>query len=314
MYRSILVPLDGSKMGEQALPLALDIARRAGATVHLVHVCGATLLDAVDGAPTDRTPATSRGRARHYLDRLAERLADETDVAVSTALLDPPESVVHTATIADTLCRHMADIGTDLIVMTTHGRGGLARFWLGSVADTLVRRSGIPIMLLRPHEVPAEPHQLSALRRILVPLDGSLEAEAILDPVLELGTLMQAEYTLFHAISPFILAPALIGDADSPTPEEPEARIAQRLHEAEQYLERIAGRLRTLGYTVQTRAIFTQHPATAILHQAYEQGCGTIAMSTHGRGGVARLLIGSVADKVLRSADGPVLLYRPDTP
>ena len=139
MYRSLLVPLDGSAFAEHALPLALSIARRAGASVNVVQVhVPFTPLYADSMSPgTYEAEAKVLEQERAYLDGIAKRLASISSVPVTSALLEGE-------VVAETLNGHAAAAEADLIVMTTHGRGPLSRFWLGSVADEMVRRATTP--------------------------------------------------------------------------------------------------------------------------------------------------------------------------
>jgi nucleotide-binding universal stress UspA family protein len=315
MYRSILVPLDGSPVSEHALPMACDIAGRSGATLRLVHAHVRATPDPiyVEGLPVIDEHLQSLGniQERAYLERIRDRLAAERDLPITVALLDPIEADVRDQSIPGMLATHAAAMDTDLIVMTTHGRGGLARFWLGSVADALVRASPVPVLLLRPDEGMLEPHPPRAIQRILIPLDGSARSEAMVEHALALGQLMQPEYTLLRVVAPFILGVA--APFTTPTDFDPERTM--RLQTAAQHeLDSIAQRLQTRGAQVRTRVLISEQVATAILEDASQHGIDLIAMSTAGRGGLARLLIGSVADKVLRRAEIPLLLYRPISP
>jgi nucleotide-binding universal stress UspA family protein len=312
MYRSILVPLDGSPLSEYALPVACDLARRSSATLRLVHVhTDATSTPiAVEGLPVIDENLRSLGKvhARAYLERMREQLTAEHALPITLVVLDPLDAGTSDQTIPTMLANHAAITDTDLIVMTTHGRGGLARFWLGSVADALVRASPAPVLLLRPDEGMPKPDRPPPLQRILIPLDGSARSEAIVEHALVLGQLMESEYTLLRVVAPFILGAA--APFTTPTDFDPD-RTMRLQREAHHELEHIARRLETTGVQVRTRVLIAEQAATAILDDAGEHGANLIAMSTSGRSGLARLLIGSVADKVLRGADIPLLLYRP---
>ncbi|HEU5099137.1 MAG TPA: universal stress protein, partial [Roseiflexaceae bacterium] len=131
MYRTILVPLDGSAFGEYALPLALGVARQSAASVQLVHVHTPEAYS-IDVPPITPPPGLSRESAIRYLTELAECLSSRCEVSISVAVLDGPA--------ADELYAHAIAAGADLVVMTTHGHGTLSRMWIGSVADTLVHR------------------------------------------------------------------------------------------------------------------------------------------------------------------------------
>src|SRR6516165_5033034 len=146
MYRTILVPLDGSAFAEHALPLAVSIARRAGATLRLVrvHVPAATLYRNSDLDANLDLDALVRDEERPYLDHVSGRIAQVCGLRPDVALLD--------GRVADVLYEQGVSAGVDLVVMATHGRGPLSRLWLGSVADELVRRLPTPLLLVRPGE------------------------------------------------------------------------------------------------------------------------------------------------------------------
>jgi nucleotide-binding universal stress UspA family protein len=309
MYRSILVPLDGSSFGEQALPLAVSIARRAGATLHLVsvHVPIAPMVEDGVASFDQRIDLAVKRRSQVYLDKVVEQVAGTAEVPLLAKVVEGP--------IADALCEQAAATGADLIVMTTHGRGGLARAWLGSVADDLIRRVTVPILLVRPQETAPVLAKEASLPNILLPLDGSELAEKILEPAVALGNLMDAEYTLMRVIPPLVIGSHPLQPGPIPGVEYTVVKELRTLHEAERreadrYLEGVAGRLRKQSLRVETRVVVDDQPAPAILAEAKAFPNGLIALETHGRGGVARLLLGSVTDKVVRAATLPVLVHR----
>jgi nucleotide-binding universal stress UspA family protein len=200
--------------------------------------------------------------------------------------------------------------------MTTQGRGPVARFWLGSVADALVRQSTIPILFVRPAESEADLAQEPAFRRVLIPLDGSQLAEQILEPATALAAATKAEVTLLRVVQQ--LSPASY-DPESSRISGIRPALLKQLQDvdrqertrAEEYLDQLAERLRSRSLIVHTRVVSHLRPATAILDDASTNGVDLIALATHGRGGLKRLLVGSVADKVLRGATTAVLMYRP---
>lgn len=309
MYRSILVPLDGSAAAEQALPTALSLARRFEAALKLVHVhapvWGAYGEGGLYDAIVDRQ---LREEMQAYLDGVIQRISEVTTVSVSSVLLD--------GLVAGAINRHAAESGADLVVMTTHGRGPVARFWLGSVTDALVRQSTIPMLFVRPGESEVDLTYDPVFGRMLVALDGSQLAEQILEPAAALAGATKAEVTLLRVVQQWTLdsnvlhsrrmsgiRPALLTQL-----QEVDRQEWQR---AEDYLNRLTERLRQRSLNVQTRVISHVRPATAILDDASAHGVDLIALATHGRGGLKRLLVGSVADKVLRGATTPVLVYRP---
>ena len=308
-YRSILVPLDGSELAEQALPAALNVARHHGAALHVVRVY--VPIAGVYGehaVPYDEAlDRELMRRAQDYLDHVVARLASGASIQATAALRE--------GSIADTITRHATAVGADLLVMTTQGRGPLGRFWLGSVSDELVRQAGMPILFVRPRQGEPDFAPEPAVRRVLVPLDGSRLSELILDPVLDLWDPGRTEYTLLQIVRP--TAELNYGPAGGSVTGLQEA--LQHLRELEQqglkgahdYLEALAARLRARSFNVKTRVVADEQTANAILDDAAAHAADLIALATRGRGGLKRLMVGSVADKVLRGADLAVLVYRP---
>jgi nucleotide-binding universal stress UspA family protein len=149
MYRSLFVPLDGSVTGEHALPWALSLAQRANAAIQVasVHVPVAPVFGGSDLLGDTKLDSIIRDKERAYLEGVVRRLAP-TPAPVTSALLE--------GAIADALDEQARAIDADLIVMTTHGRGPLSRFWLGSVADKLIRQASLPILVVRPREEPVD--------------------------------------------------------------------------------------------------------------------------------------------------------------
>jgi nucleotide-binding universal stress UspA family protein len=287
MFQRVLVPLDGSGFAEQALPWARVLARRAGAGIELVrgHVLYALRDPAASWCPFDPAEETRwRQEEQLYLDNIARRLTVESPLVTSTALID--------SLAADAILARVEASQADLVVMTTHGRGLLSRFFVGSVADELVRRAPVPILLVRPRELTSGPFLEPALENVLVPLDGSALAEQALGPALNLAGLMGARCTLLRIVE-------LSGEASQ------EAETAQ----AHMYLNGLARRLREQPVPIEVLTVAAVQVADAIVRLA--QASDLIALATHGRGGVQRLLLGSVADKVIRASCNPVLVYRP---
>jgi nucleotide-binding universal stress UspA family protein len=191
--------------------------------------------------------------------------------------------------------------------MATHGRGPASRFWLGSVADALIRTTTVPLLLLRPSEQPPPVALTPPFRHVMIPLDGSELAEQALEPAIQIGRLMEVDYTLLRVVKPVVALdpnlgwPAMIGTNETLTRQE--------IDEAQAYLDRIALRLGKQGLKVRTRTVLHTHPAEAILQET--RGADVIALAAHGHGGLRRLLLGSVADKVLRGGATPMLVCRP---
>jgi nucleotide-binding universal stress UspA family protein len=172
MHRRIAVPLDGSAFAEAALPLATTMARQTGAHLELVMVhqpqlAGVSLLAAMD------LDARIHQHEIDYLKQQAE-VAAESRVAVTTNVLDGP--------VVSTVVNHIRVWRATLVVMSSHGRTGISRFFLGSTADRLIRELHCPVLLVNPAQARSGLAS-GAGPRVLIPLDGSALAESILDQV-----------------------------------------------------------------------------------------------------------------------------------
>jgi nucleotide-binding universal stress UspA family protein len=303
MASTILVPLDGSPLSERALPVAVNLARGSGATLHLVriHVPPTRPPVSLEGMPVvDRDEDSRCWKAeRAYVSGIRKRLGPRSKLATRIAVLNGP--------VAEVLATYAALNRADLIVMATHGRRGLARAWMGSVADAVLRRSGVPVLLVRGTEV-METTAAEARPRILIALDGSSAAERVVEPAVNLGRSMDAQYTLLRVVNPL----GLMGDLPAVfAPRMGRAIAAQHEAEARSYLSEIGWWMQDRGLDVKTRVMTSERPADTIVSEAEREGCAFIAMATHGRSGLSRMLMGSVAGQVLQGAKVPLLLYRP---
>ena len=296
-FPTVLVPLDGSGFAEQALPVAAAIARRTGATLHLatVQVPMAVLAPGAEEFAVDaNVDRELREQLQAYLASTARAISTPHGLDVTSAVLDglPADALAHYAR-----AQHVA-----LIVMTTHGHGGFSRLWLGSVADRLLRRVTVPVLLLRPREEPPQ----AEFRRILVALDGSSESEGVVEPAVALGSSARnAHYTLIQVVEPPV---ALITRmAMHPAHLRPHWREHQE-NCARSYLERVANRLRARGLAVTTQVLSARGAGEQIVKCAHAAAADLVAVGTRGSRGLERMLLGSVADKVVRGATQPVLV------
>ena len=285
MDQQILVPLDGSPLAERALPLARVLAKAGQAQLILLRVIS---------PPTGHDPGDADGSVEAvttYLRDQAARLTDVRGVETAVAVGDAADAILDQAE------RRPAD----LVVMSTHGRSGIGRWVYGSVADAVMRRSPVPVFLV-PADCPTTwPHDRAP--RILVPLDGSELAERALDPAVELAKLTGAELLLVRVVEPHpmeygVASGAVVMD---PTPE---------LERAHAYLADISARLRPRELTVRATETFG-FAVSAISDAARGQGADAIVLSTHGAGGLSRLLMGSVATGLVQRAHVPLLIVRP---
>lgn len=308
MAQPIVVPLDGTAHAEGALPLAVSTARRLGAPLHVVRVHEPVRVPHGNPLPPDTRRAIENAdrRAREhegrYLKAMAAQLLDDPEVAVGTALLDGP--------VGGAIASYARDREAALVVMSPRARSGVGRALAGSVSEQVIRRAGVPVLLAHPDAEPADVAGRGGFRRILVPLDGSEHAETILESAVGVADGPHASFVLLH-----VVAPELSYDLgfSSFVPEDEPLSPWREDVAAEGTLEMLDAALYLLerGFDVETRIAWSARPGEAITEVAGQVGADLVAIATHGRGWLGRLLFGSVTRSVLQHADGPVLVACP---
>jgi nucleotide-binding universal stress UspA family protein len=303
MYKVIMVPTDGSGFEREAIRVALRIANECGARIQLVRVLG---------TGTFFGPATTGERAVFAEDvALSERDRALTELyALARECRDLCESDIrvdlHSGPVGDVLEGYARRHEADLIVISTHGRSGISRLSLGSVTDSLIRHTTIPVLVVKPSTSYLSPQVTSAFRRIVVPLDGSALAEEILPRVMALAKIEEAEITLLNVLIPHSYSQKEIVDSSLPWWEK-DIAIARS------YLFRIAGKLRREGAVITTDIAIGESIASAIGDYASRERADLIAIATHGRGGLTRIVRGSVATAVMHSAKVSMLVFKPES-
>ena len=304
--RHILYPTDFSDPAQHAGTYAAALARGTGARVTILHVMVAPY---PEGTVTPQEwPEAARSLVAQEEEHV--RAAFEALTAGGDFRDIPVRTLVRTGPVEHEILQIMRHHPADLVVMGTHGRGLVGRAVLGGVTAKVVRLSPRPVLAVRwpgtrirtpwgkvlvgAAARPGGP----AFARILVPLDGSALAEAILAEVPALAAPFQASLVLVRAIE----RPAYpMVDVASIQAREAEAAV--------RYLDRVKAGLEAQGFRAQTEVLFGD-PAAAVLDHAAKVGADVVAMSTHGRSGLDRWLLGSVADKVLSGSEVPVLVFR----
>lgn len=285
MYNKILVPLDGSKLAEQVLPYVQLFAGAFGAAVTLLRVTDA---DA-------QLPFSVSQGASDYLKYVAASLP--TLAVDSVEKIGKPAAAIIDSAKDDPKC---------LIAMATHGVTGLRRWFLGSVASKVVQSAANPILLIRPVDSDL-PLPAAALKRLIVPLDGSGLAERVLPHVAALAGKLKLETQLVRA---YTLPPDAYLVADGIIDQGPAQFRRSLQEECEKYLDGKVAGLRADGYESVTAAAIEGDAANEIVDLAAAAPQCLVAMSTHGRSGVGRWVLGSVAEKVVQHCRAPVLLIR----
>ncbi|HEV2460975.1 MAG TPA: universal stress protein, partial [Ktedonobacterales bacterium] len=303
----ILVPLDGSFRAEQALPVAARLARATGGSLLLVRVVNPPIDYSGGLAPvplmTDQILESEMAGATDYLTAVAARPALSGIEIMTEVLYGFP---------GQQLIESIEAHGTDLVVLCSHGRTGLSRWALGSVAHTLVHQSAAPVLILRQEGTPARVEAARSIRT-LVPLDGSPLAEAALAPAAALTAALAAPHR--GALRLVQVVKAFQSKAEeglvSELNEEARRLAHSYLATAAQRMEStVAGRALAVSFSVE----LASDVASTLLGAAEQEGpdrCDVIAISTHGRGGLERWVMGSVTQRLLDTTRLPMLIVRP---
>ncbi len=292
MYR-IMLPLDGSELSERALGFGARLARSINGEIELVHVIEQT-------PPSDLSRDVGHKAAEQYFLSALRRLPTDLTITTRVTYGNPSDAILALVDAAP----------ATLIVMSTHGRGGLGRLMHGSVADKVMRGASVPVALVRESTPPSD----KPLQTVLVALDGSALAEATLPLAIELAERAPALISLVRVVEPLWLssrvsyAPEM---AYLPTDQGDILNIEEQLQsDARAYLERVARGIRARGVPV-VWEIRDGLAADEILRAAETTSADVILLSTHGRGGIRRWALGSVTDEVLHRGTIPILAIPP---
>ena len=243
-----------------------------------------------------------RNDAESYLRGVARRLTD-AGAKVLTRVLEGPAS----GAVLDAARRE----GATMIAMTTHGRTGLLRWLMGSVADKVLRASDLPVLLLRPFHFAGPPAAEPAIsrgvpfQRLLIATDGSPNSMAIVDPAMKFAALFGSEIIALHVWDSYVLEGASLPGMEAGIPPPPEAPLPSE----DKVTERMARKLGPSGLKV-IRMTRYGEPSSEILDCSFEHKIDLIALATDDRWGLSRWMTGSVAERVLRSAGIPLLVVR----
>ena len=302
MFRTMLVPVDGSELAESALAYATRIAAPVDGNVILLRAEALRMRRRPTVVSADPASTTWLVPAHPVARMTLEAAAARAQADGVTTEVDFQRYRLGGAIAAEAILAAVRERRPDLVVISTHGRSGLARLRYGSVADQVARGADVPVML-----VPAtvtRPWPTGRPLRILVPLDGSVLAEEILVPIGRLAEQLGAELLLLRVVEPLPLG------VRANAPHSVASLLERGLATARSYLARIVHRTRRVDTTVTARAVIG-HPSSAIADAACAADADLIAMATHGRGGLKRLIMGSVAAATLQRAAVPLLLIRP---
>ena len=279
MYKRILVPLDGSKLAEQVLPHVRSLATAFGLDLDLLSTFGPshTYSGPNPSSYPHQVEDNFRAQSLDYLHSIKSSMVDLGVPISCTVRLGEPASWIVSEAERDP---------NTLIAMSTHGRSGMTRWVLGSVADKVLHGTMVPLLLLRSQDE-EPPTKEASLASVIVPLDGSSLAEQVLPHVVALAQAPRLSVTLVRVSSHH---------------EEAEAR---------DYLLKVAGKLHQQGVSSLKEVVLNGHPATAIVDIARDIPNNLVTMTTHGHSGIGRWILGSVTDRIVRQSGSPVLVVHP---
>ncbi|MCX7670909.1 MAG: universal stress protein [Anaerolineae bacterium] len=295
MFKHLLVPLDGSRLAEAALPIAAFLAQSLQAAVTLIHIIERGTSGEIHGQRHLTTP----DEARAYLNEMARR-AFPAALQVTCHV-----HTVQTDDLARSIVDHVDELAPDLIVMCTHGSGGLRDLLYGSLAQQVVARGTTPVLLIRPDDLTAA--SSFVCRRLLVPLDGNPDHEQGLPVAMELARACAAELALVFVVPTL---GTLSGDqaaAGRLLPGATRALLELAHQDAAQYLARHVAALQTAGLKA-TAVCRRGEPAATIVAAAQEAAADLIVLGTHGKAGMDAFWAGSIGPRISSRARIPLLL------
>ncbi|MEO7911780.1 MAG: universal stress protein [Roseiflexaceae bacterium] len=310
--KTILVPLDGSALAEQALPYVRMLALLLDARVRLLTVIvdsqhESLLAEGIAAAYGAIDPLATLHEREHQalmtLTQHAEGYLDSHAALLRHQGIDT-EIDVRCGPAADVIVEAAAGQQIAMIAMATHGYSGLKRWALGSITDKVAHSTTTPVLVVRGTK--AAPIEPVTLKRVMVPLDGSPLAAQALPLAADLAERARAELLLMQAVEASIQGYPTIAPLSRPDlmPSEMLGRLRAL---AGQLLNAQAAMLRDRGLPVTTHVV-TGHAAEAIIDEAARQSVDLLVISTHGYSGLKRWALGSVTDKVLHAATTPLLL------
>jgi nucleotide-binding universal stress UspA family protein len=305
MVAPIFVALDGSPAAEVALPWAIALAEKSQAPLRMlgVHAPASAIFDSdipvVSYIPDD----VVRKQEWNYFNDLMQRVQRISKIEVGAEVLD--------GSVVDTLCKHIETHKPSFVVMGTHGRGALARFFLGSTSTLLSRNSSTPLLLIREKPGIVDLQNLPDIHHVLVPVDGSPLSEEAIEPAIRFGKLWYADYSLLMSLDGVPDIAAFANRHEEGLPGAWDEKAVPK--KAAAYLRHLQDRFASASLKATASLVEHESACKAIVAAAKARSGTAIAMTTHGRGGLTRAIRGSVAEKVVHEYDGPILLYRPST-
>jgi nucleotide-binding universal stress UspA family protein len=295
MFKNLLVPLDGSQLAESVLPVVTYLAKKTKATVTLVHIIEKNAPKEVHGQIHLQNPA----QANQYLQEIA-RTTFSSDI--------PVKYHVHTAEVtrvSQSIAEHISELETDLVVMCTHGRGGVKDLLFGSIAQQVIAKGLVPVMLIRPGAISEK--KPFHCQNILIPLDGQPVHEQGLLKIMDFGQLCQAAIHLIQVVPTFGTLSGEWATTSRLLPGSTTIILDMEVQNAEDYLNELLLKLKKTSLKV-TVNVFRGDPADVIIEFAHKIEVDLIVLGTHAKIGTEAFWAGSVTPKICKTAQVPILL------
>lgn len=283
-------------MAESALPIATAIADACGASITLLHLVERGAPGQVHG----ERHLTGAGEANVYLSDVARRLAAEG------RNVDTHTHEVPVGNVAESIASHAEEHGTDLIVMSTHGAGGMRDVIWGSIAQQVLQRTTLPILLTRAGR---DSSQAFAPRTIMVPLDATAAAEGAIGPAEGLARCLGARIRLVIVVATPETVPGQWRPTATMLPTGTRELLDVQVKQANVYLERLVKQIQSSGAEA-TMEVRRGDAVTELATDTGEHGDGLVVVATHGRAGLQAIWSPSVAARLLTRTRAPVLLVR----
>jgi nucleotide-binding universal stress UspA family protein len=292
----ILVPLDGSRLAEAALPIAARLAEACGSAISLLHVIEQDAPSSVHGEPH----LANSAEAVAYLDRLTRQLAS------GGRIVDYHVHEVPVGNVARSIAGHAEEQRSDVIVVSTHGAGGIRRELWGSIAQRVLQLSRRPVLLVRTRWAPPVPGPFNPAT-IMVPLDGTVAAEAALPLASKLAHALDARLRLVMVVPTLETVAGDYGPGATFLPGTTRVLLDVREEQAAAYLEDLAAYLLSIGVP-SLAEVRRGAPVAELAADAAEHGDGLVVAATHGRAGLQAIWSTSVAARLLKRTNAPILL------
>jgi nucleotide-binding universal stress UspA family protein len=291
----ILVPLDGSELAEGAVPYAVALARALGERIVLLTAWEGTESELGVEFPAMAIEIEQAATAHftQYLDGIKQRIGEKASVETMIRAGDASEEVLKAAD----------ELQARMLVIATHGRSGIGRWFYGSTASHLLRHASVPVVAVGPNALEAKKAEVT-VKHVMVPLDGSDISEKALPVATKLAGAFNARVSLVRAVRWAVQAyPYAMPDTYLP-------QVDQELEAgAKKYLQRIEGGVKGVEVSA---FVVRGAVAEGLLEFVDKEAVDLVVMTTHARAGLARAALGSVADRMLQ-APAPVMLIRPET-